>query len=101
MVCGRCRWIGCSVAGTKSTSHRCLRLVAVGPDTQRAQSPAKPSDPLLSLDRSVERVVSADSRYIALLQRHPLIGHAHRELLSTDIKGNWAPRFERFWRGLS
>ena len=44
---------------------------------------------------------SADSRYIGFMPRRLLIGHAHRVLLSADIKGHWAPRFERFWRSLS
>ena len=44
---------------------------------------------------------SADSRYIGFVPRHLLIGHAHRVLVSADIKGNWAPRFGRFWQTLS
>ncbi len=44
---------------------------------------------------------SADSRYFGFVPRHLLIGHAHRVLVSADIKGNWAPRFERFGRSLS
>ena len=44
---------------------------------------------------------SADSRYIGFVPRHLLIGHAHRVLVSADIKGNWAPRFGRFWQSLS
>lgn len=44
---------------------------------------------------------SADSRYIGFVPRHLLIGRAHRVLVSADIKGHWAPRFERFWHSLS
>ena len=44
---------------------------------------------------------SADSRYFGFVPRHLLIGHAHRVLVSADIRGNWAPRFERFWQALS
>ncbi|MDP2370710.1 signal peptidase I [Rhodoferax sp.] len=44
---------------------------------------------------------SADSRYIGFVPRHLLIGHAHRVLVSADIKGHWAPRFGRFWQSLS
>ena len=44
---------------------------------------------------------SADSRYIGFVPRHLLIGHAHRVLVSVDIKGNWVPRFGQFWRALS
>lgn len=44
---------------------------------------------------------SADSRYIGFVPRHLLIGRAHRVLVSADIKGHWAPRFDRFWRSLS
>jgi signal peptidase I len=39
---------------------------------------------------------SADSRYIGLVPRALLIGRAERVLVSADIKGNWAPRTERF-----
>ena len=39
---------------------------------------------------------SADSRYFGLVPRQLLIGHAVAILGSADIKGNWAPRFERF-----
>ncbi len=43
---------------------------------------------------------SADSRYIGFVPRHLLIGRAHRVLVSADIKGHWAPRFERFGQAL-
>ena len=43
---------------------------------------------------------SADSRYIGLVPRKMLIGRAVRILVSADIKGNWAPRFERFGQKL-
>ena len=43
---------------------------------------------------------SADSRYIGLVPRNLLIGHAVRILVSADIKGNWAPRQERFGQKL-
>jgi signal peptidase I len=43
---------------------------------------------------------SADSRYIGLVPRELLIGHAHHVLASVDIKGNWMPRFARFGRPL-
>lgn len=43
---------------------------------------------------------SADSRYIGLVPRNLLIGHAVRVLVSADIKGNWAPRTDRFGKKL-
>ena len=43
---------------------------------------------------------SADSRYIGLVPRKLLIGHAVRVLVSADIKGNWAPRTDRFGKKL-
>lgn len=39
---------------------------------------------------------SADSRYFGLVPRELLIGRAVAILVSADIQGNWAPRFERF-----
>ena len=39
---------------------------------------------------------SADSRYFGAVPRHLLVGRAHHVLASADIKGNWAPRIERF-----
>lgn len=39
---------------------------------------------------------SADSRYFGLVPRELLIGRAVTVLVSADIKGNWAPRFDRF-----
>ena len=43
---------------------------------------------------------SADSRYIGFVPRHLLIGRAERLLVSADMLGNWAPRFERFGMSL-
>ena len=39
---------------------------------------------------------SADSRYFGLVSRELLIGRAVGILVSADIQGDWAPRFERF-----
>lgn len=39
---------------------------------------------------------SADSRYFGLVPRELLIGRAVAIMASADIKGNWAPRLERF-----
>lgn len=39
---------------------------------------------------------SADSRYFGFVPRNLLIGHAHRILVSANIKGDWLPRTERF-----
>src|SRR5215510_3852598 len=39
---------------------------------------------------------SADSRYFGLVSRELLIGRAVAIVASADIKGNWAPRLERF-----
>jgi signal peptidase I len=39
---------------------------------------------------------SADSRYFGLVPRELLIGRAVAIVASADIKGNWAPRLERF-----
>jgi signal peptidase I len=58
-----------------------------------------PADSYLMLGDNRDN--SADSRYIGFVPRRLLIGHAHRVLLSADIKGNWAPRFGRFWQRLS
>jgi signal peptidase I len=38
---------------------------------------------------------SSDSRYIGFVPRQLLIGRAHHVLVSADINGHWAPRFER------
>jgi signal peptidase I len=43
---------------------------------------------------------SADSRYFGLVPRELLIGRAVAILVSADIIGNWAPRFERFGEAL-
>ncbi|MGH8028869.1 MAG: signal peptidase I [Arenimonas sp.] len=43
---------------------------------------------------------SADSRAFGLVPRELLIGSTHRILVSADIKGNWAPRAERFGKKL-
>ena len=43
---------------------------------------------------------SADSRYFGLVPRELLIGRAVTVLVSADIKGNWAPKFERFGQRL-
>lgn len=43
---------------------------------------------------------SADSRYFGLVPRKLLIGRANRILVSADIKGNWAPRLQRFGQRL-
>jgi signal peptidase I len=53
-----------------------------------------PADKFLMLGDNRDN--SADSRYIGLVPRNLLIGHAVRVLVSADIKGNWAPRFGRF-----
>ncbi|WP_343630376.1 signal peptidase I [Roseateles sp.] len=39
---------------------------------------------------------SEDSRFIGLVQRRQIIGQAHRVLVSADITGHWAPRWDRF-----
>ncbi|HZT62089.1 MAG TPA: signal peptidase I, partial [Burkholderiales bacterium] len=39
---------------------------------------------------------SADSRYFGLVPRELLIGRAVAIVVSANIKGNWAPRLERF-----
>lgn len=38
---------------------------------------------------------SEDSRFIGPVQRSLLIGRAHHILVSVDLPGRWAPRFER------
>jgi len=43
---------------------------------------------------------SADSRYIGFVPRNMLIGRAERVLVSADMLGNWAPRFDRFGMSL-
>lgn len=39
---------------------------------------------------------SEDSRFIGLVPRRLIIGQAHRVLVSADINGHWAPRWDRF-----
>jgi signal peptidase I len=38
---------------------------------------------------------SEDSRFIGIVPRHLLIGHAHHILVSADIRGHWMPRLDR------
>jgi signal peptidase I len=38
---------------------------------------------------------SEDSRFIGFVPRHLIIGHAHRIIVSANIKGNWLPRMDR------
>lgn len=57
-----------------------------------------PQDKFLMLGDN--RDDSADSRYVGLVSRNLLIGRAERILVSADIKGNWAPRFDRFGQKL-
>jgi signal peptidase I len=38
---------------------------------------------------------SADSRYFGFVSRELLVGRAHHIVVSADILGNWAPRFDR------
>ena len=39
---------------------------------------------------------SEDSRFIGFVPRRLIIGQAHRVLVSADITGRWAPRWDRF-----
>lgn len=39
---------------------------------------------------------SEDSRFIGMVPRRLIIGQAHRVLVSADITGRWAPRWDRF-----
>jgi signal peptidase I len=39
---------------------------------------------------------SEDSRFIGLVPRRLIIGQAHRVIVSADITGHWAPRWDRF-----
>jgi len=43
---------------------------------------------------------SADSRYIGLVPREPIIGRAERILASVGASGTWLPRLERFGSSL-
>jgi signal peptidase I len=43
---------------------------------------------------------SADSRWFGLVPRHLLVGRTARILVSADIEGDWALRFERWGKSL-
>ena len=43
---------------------------------------------------------SADSRYFGFVSRELLVGRAHHIVVSADIHGHWAPRFDRLGRQL-
>jgi signal peptidase I len=58
-----------------------------------------PADHFLMLGDNRDN--SADFRYFGLVPRNLLIGRAVTVLVSADIKGNWAPRFERFGERLN
>ena len=60
---------------------------------------AIPADHFLMLGDNRDN--SADFRYFGLVPRNLLIGRAVTVLVSADIKGNWAPRFERFGERLN
>ncbi len=88
-----------------------LRLTeVVGQDKRRVQllkglsarsnfGPVRvPADSFLMLGDNRDN--SADSRYFGFVPRHLLIGQARRVLVSADIKGNWAPRLDRFGQRL-
>jgi signal peptidase I len=57
-----------------------------------------PQDQFLMLGDNRDN--SADSRYIGFVPRAMLIGRAERILVSADILGHWAPRFDRFGQKL-
>jgi signal peptidase I len=57
-----------------------------------------PADSYLMLGDNRDN--SADSRYIGFVPRNLLIGRALCILVSADIKGNWAPRLDRFGQRL-
>jgi len=78
------------------TRHRIVQWLPVpyGSDHDSFGPIVLPADRYLMLGDNRDN--SADSRYFGLVPRELLIGRAVAVLVSADIEGDWAPRFERF-----